>query len=136
MSRQFIQLKKIGADTKFELTPLIDIIFILVLFFAVTSTFVEQKKGLTLTLPSAVSTESAKEAVVISVDQHQRVHWNGKRINESSIQANVAKQMKAFPNQQIILQADKSTPYVRIVSILDAVRTSGCSNIMLETEKS
>ena len=136
MKRKFF---KIGIEAKaprFELTPLIDVIFILVLFFAVTSSFVETKKGIQLTLPSAVSIESAKKSVVISVDRKQRVHWNGQRIKESLIQSKVVSLMKESPDQQIILQADKSTPYIRVVSILDTVRSSGCNNVMLQAQKS
>ena len=136
MKRKFFRARTEIKSPRFELTPLIDIKFILVLFFAVTSSFVESKKGIQLVLPSAVSIESAKKSVVISVDRNQRVHWNGQRINESSLQTKVLSLMKEFPDQQIILQADKSTPYVRVVSILDTVRSSGCYNVMLQAQKS
>ena len=136
MKRKFFNIEKKSSKPRFELTPLIDIIFILVLFFAVTSTFVDQKKGIQLTLPSASAIEQTKKSVVISVDKNQRVHWNGKRINESAIQGKVVSLIKASPDQQIVLQADKSTPYVRVVSILDAIRNSGCYNVMLQAKQS
>ena len=136
MSRRFFKTKKKVEKPRFELTPLIDIIFILVLFFAITSSFVDQKQGLTLTLPSAVSTEVAKKSIIISVDQYQRVHWNGVQISEDAIADKIIEALEISSEQQFVLQADKNTPYVRVVSILDTIRTSGCTNVMLEAEKS
>ena len=136
MKRKFFKSKKSIEIPRFELTPLIDIIFILVLFFAVTSSFVEQKKGIDLILPSAVSIQAATKSIVISIDRNQRVHWNGNRIKESAIQSKVSTLMKDAPDQQIVLQADKNTPYIRVVSILDTIRTSGCYNVMLQAKKS
>ena len=136
MRRRFFKAHKSIPLPRFELTPLIDVIFILVLFFAVTSSFVEQKKGIELVLPSAVSIQPAKKSVVISVDRNQRVHWNGTRIKESIISQKVATLIKQAPDQQIVLQADKNTPYIRVISILDTIRTSGCNNVMLQAKKS
>ena len=136
MTRKFFKSTQQIQTPKFELTPLIDVIFILVLFFAVSSTFVDQKKGIQLSLPSAVAIETAKKSIVISVDRNQRVYWNGKRVSESAIPTKVAALLKATPDQQIVLQADKSTPYIRVVSILDSIRNSGCYNVMLQAKKS
>ena len=133
--RQFFNQPKI-AQPKFELTALIDVIFILVLFFAVTTTFENQRQGLKLTLPNAIAIETPKKAITISIDRNQRVYWNGKRISEANVAAKVKAAMAASPSQQILLQADKRTPYARVIAVLDAIRRSGCSQVMLEAEKS
>ena len=57
MARHYIPSKRQAQMPKFELTPLIDVIFILVIFFAVTTSFIQERKGLKLMLPSAVSVE-------------------------------------------------------------------------------
>ena len=134
MKRQFLKNTREVKSPKLELTPLIDVIFILVIFFAVTTTFVQQKKGLKLQLPNAVSVETPKKSIVISIDRQQRVYWNSLQISESNVSEKVASAIKTNPNQGILLQADKQTPYSRIIFILDAIRKSGCSNVMLEAE--
>ena len=47
----------------------------------------------------------------------------------------VQTQMLVHEDQQIVLQADKETPYLRVISVLDAIRRSGSSKVMLEAEK-
>lgn len=135
-----MKLKLIKRDNpeskpRFELTALIDVIFILVLFFAVSTSFQQERKGLNLTLPSAVSVEKPKESITISIDRNQRIYWNGTLLGQTHIASRVQEAIAQNPQQQIVLQADKSTPYVRIISVLDAIRSSGCSNVMLEAEK-
>ena len=136
MTRRFVKRGVSKSNPRFELTALIDIIFILVLFFAVTTSFQQQRKGLNLTLPSAVSVEKPKKSITISIDRNQRIYWNGQRVSEVNIASRVKQAMDQNPKQQIVLQADKKTPYVRVVSVLDAIRRSGCSQVMLEAEKS
>jgi len=136
MSRQFIVSKRVKKKPRFELTALIDVMFILVLFFAVSTSFNQKQTGLNLTLPSAKSVESPKKAVTISIDRNQRIYWNGVRLSEERVSQKVAEMLKENPDQQVILQADKQTPYLRVISVLDTIRRSGCSTVMLEAEKS
>ncbi|MEK9728234.1 MAG: biopolymer transporter ExbD [Candidatus Margulisiibacteriota bacterium] len=136
MSRQFLRLSRRKTTPTFELTALIDIIFILVLFFAVSTSFNQERKALKLTLPSAIAVETPKSSITISIDQNQRVFWNGKRISENTIATRVEKELSQQPDLAIVLQADKRTPYVRVVAVLDAIRRSGGTNVMLEANKS
>tara|TARA_A100001015_G_C15028776_1_gene731959 strand:- start:967 stop:1377 length:411 start_codon:yes stop_codon:yes gene_type:complete len=136
MARQYLHSSKSLNKPKFELTALIDVIFILVLFFAVSTSFNQERKALSLILPNAIAVETPKSSITVSIDKNQRIYWNGKRVSEKSISSRVEKELSKKPNQSIILQADKYTPYVRVVSVLDAIRRSGGTNVMLETNKS
>jgi len=136
MTRQFISGRQSLVSPKFELTSLIDVVFILVLFFAVSTSFQHERRVLKLTLPSSKSIETPKKSITISIDRNQRIYWNGKRISEATISKRVQHVMEQTPNHPIILQADKVTPYLRVVSVLDAIRNSGCTSVMLETKQS
>ncbi|MGC6367119.1 MAG: ExbD/TolR family protein [Candidatus Marinamargulisbacteria bacterium] len=137
MARNFIQPSVENKRLpRFELTALIDVIFILLIFFAVSSSFHQQQRGLKLTLPSAIATQAPKKSITISIDRQQRVYWNGTRISESGLATKIANQIKQTPNQAIMLQADKATPYVRVVNVLDAIRQSGGQNVMLQAQRS
>ncbi len=135
MSRQFLKKRRPRTGPRFELTALIDIIFILVLFFAVTTSFEKEQKGLQLTLPSAVAIEKPKKSITIAIDRNQLLYWNGQKVSERNIATKVKQVITKNPNQQIILQADKQTPYLRVIAVLDAIRRSGCYQVMLEAEK-
>lgn len=133
--RQYIRSSIPPTRFRFDMTSLVDVVFILVLFFAVSTDFSRHHRGVTLTLPSAVSSESSKDRVVISIDKQQRVYWNGRRISEKTISKQVQMALRDQPNQAILLQADQHTPYIRVVSVLDAIRLAGGVNVMLETDR-
>jgi len=135
MARNYININGVKSRPKFELTALIDVIFILLIFFAVSTSFNQNKKALELTLPSAIAVEVPKKSVTISVDRNQRVFWNAERVSEQAITSKLSNYLKDNSENAIILQADKNTPYVRVVSILDAIRLAGGVNIMLEAKK-
>tara|TARA_A100001015_G_scaffold308684_1_gene406734 strand:+ start:2575 stop:2988 length:414 start_codon:yes stop_codon:yes gene_type:complete len=135
MTRRYLAPKRASEQPRLELTPLIDVIFILVIFFAVTTTFVNERQGISVTLPTATAIEAPKQSVVISIDRQQRVYWNGTRLSESAIAQKVAAFVKQQPSQGIVLQADQQTPYNRVVFVLDAIRKAGCSNVMLEAQQ-
>ena len=120
---------------RFELTALIDIIFILVLFFAVSTSFTQQKKALPLVLPSAVSSKAPPKTMVVSIDQKQRLYWNQSRINASELGSKVQMAIKHNPTTPLLLQAHQQTPYVRVVSVLDTIRLAGGAQVMLETNQ-
>lgn len=136
MARHYISTNITEATRpRFELTALIDIIFILLLFFAVSTSFNKNQKVLSLTLPTAIAVETPKKSVTISVDRNQLVYWNAKRISEKNISSKLVEYLKNNPENAIIFQADKNTPYIRVVSVLDAIRRAGGNNIMLEAKK-
>ena len=131
---QLDRFQVLQARPRFELTALIDVLFILVLFFIVTHTMSPVSQGIDLTLPSAVSVKAPEVGVTISINARQRVFWNGVAIAESQIAQKVAQEVKKKPNVSVLLQADKATPYVRVVSVLDKVRQAGVDQVMLEAE--
>ena len=136
MKRRFLSRQFSDSSPRFELTSLIDIVFILVMFFAVSTSFNNVQQGVSVVLPSAVSSEAPTEAITISIDRNQRLYWNGALFSESQLSNRLNETMEKKPNQQVLLQADKHTPYARVVWVLDAIRQAGCSRVMLETEPS
>jgi biopolymer transport protein ExbD len=136
MARNYVSLASQALKPRFELTALIDIIFILVLFFAVSTSFTQQRQGLTLTLPNAVAVTKSPAVITISIDRKQRVYWNGTRVSERQLAGRVQQVLERRSDHPILLQADRQTPYVRVVSVLDAIRMAGGHHVMLEAKRS
>ncbi|MBT5856573.1 biopolymer transporter ExbD [bacterium] len=120
---------------KLELAPLIDVVFILLIFFAVSTTVVVNQQGIQLILPAAETVASSKKGIVISVDKQQRLYWDGKRVSESDIRGRVAKAKSGNAEIQVIINADQQTPYSMVVRLLDEVRKAGCFDIVLEAQR-
>ncbi|NQY73472.1 MAG: biopolymer transporter ExbD [Candidatus Margulisbacteria bacterium] len=120
---------------RFELAPLIDIIFILIIFFAISTTLITQQKGLKLQLPAAKTVSSHQKGLHISIDSGKLIYLNRKKITISQIKGAISSQMKADPKLQVTLNADQKTPYVLLIHVLDEIRQGGCYNIVLEAKK-
>lgn len=126
---------KKSHSIKIELAPLIDIIFILIIFFAISTTLITQQQGLKLQLPSASTAVSYKAALSISIDHKQSIYINKKKVTVTHIKTMVAAGIKANPNLKVTLQADQNTPYALLIRVMDTIRKGGCFNIILEAQK-
>ncbi|RAP33552.1 hypothetical protein DID75_01945 [Candidatus Marinamargulisbacteria bacterium SCGC AG-410-N11] len=119
---------------RLELTPLIDIIFILLIFFAVSSTFIIQKEGITINLPSATTSKQNVKGMILSIDKNNIIKFDKNIILLENLSYQIIQVMTKTPNVNILLKAHKETPYSTIIHVIDAIRLGGCSNITLETK--
>lgn len=120
---------------RIDIAPLIDIIFILLIFFAISTTLVLNNMGLKLQLPAAASVTKEKKGIMLVIDEKQNVFIQDKKIEIADLKEIVKTLLKQNPDTQIILQADTNTPYQLIIKTLDSVRLGGCYDIVLEAKK-
>ena len=112
------------------LTPLIDVVFLLLIFFMVSTTF-ERRSELGIELPEASATADARHETVIEVvlDAEGRVFVDGDSLNESRgdalrrALANAAKGLDPAP--QVVVSADARTPHQSVITVMDAARRAG-----------
>ncbi len=127
--------KKKRKRAHLELTPLIDIIFILLLFFAVSTTLITNKEGIKLQLPEAESVHPNKEGVVLSIDDNQHLFLNKKALTLDHIQTQIKALLLKDPHTQIIINAHKATPYHIVIKVMDNIRLAGCFDVVLQAKK-
>ncbi|RAP26613.1 hypothetical protein DID74_01700 [Candidatus Marinamargulisbacteria bacterium SCGC AG-333-B06] len=120
---------------KIELAPLIDVVFILLIFFAVSSSLISNNQSIPLDLPSAASSEQNTPDIVISVKKTKQIYIDSQKISFAQIPPLIIQAMSKNPETQIIINADKRLDYGFIISLLDKIRLSGCSNIALQVDK-
>ncbi|MEN5387166.1 biopolymer transporter ExbD [Aliarcobacter skirrowii] len=117
-----------------DLTPIIDVVFILLIFFLVTSVFKKEELALMLDLPKANAKELAvkKEQIFIelSVD---KLAIKGIEVSFESLEDN----LKAIENKNdaVIVRIDKKVPYERVVKILDLLQKYSLNNLALVTNE-
>ena len=131
MLLQFRKKKSVSI----ELAPLIDIAFILLIFFAVSSSLISKNQTIPLDLPTAVSTEKKSPDLIISIEQNKTIHVDKQAIDFNQLIPVISSALKEDPSTQIILNADKQIDYGFIVLILDQIRIAGSGNIALQVEK-
>jgi len=118
----------------FDLTPLIDVVFILIIFFIVTSSFRKDKTALNLTLPSSNATQIKidKKQLIIEVTKSKFAY-----MGDETTLLNIQKHLEKIKDykQSIVIKIDKDVPYKRVVSILDILQLNNLNNISLVTTK-
>ncbi|NOX89456.1 MAG: biopolymer transporter ExbD [Calditrichaeota bacterium] len=118
-----------------NLTPLIDVLFILIIFFSVSSTFLEQP-GIELDLPKAESSEGhTAQRVIIYVDKDENVFLNDNIVSTSNLIEEIKKLADIKKDKSIIIKADASVPHGLVISIMDLLRQQGIYKIVVSTVK-
>ena len=126
-------------EVTLELVPLVDVVFLLLIFFMVTTTFVSETK-IDLTLPEAASGEgidAESSAISLNVDKNGRYSVNGVLLDQHDRSA-IAESLllntrPGDSNQVIVLSADSKSEYQSIVTALDALSSVGLYNISMKT---
>ncbi len=116
-----------------NLTSLIDVLFILIIFFTVSSTFLEQP-GIELNLPEAKSSEGhTVQKVIIYVDKDKNVFLNNEIVSMNNLVSEVKKLADLQKDKSIVLKADSEVSHGLIIQIMDNLRQQGIYKIVVST---
>lgn len=110
-----------------ELTPLIDVLFILIIFFVLTTSFVRSQ--LVIELPSGEGTSIPGSPVVISVGRNGNFAFDEREVTRE--EAIVLAEESSRHNKDILIAGDSNTSYGTIASLLDEIRSRGIEKVSL-----
>ncbi|MCD8482997.1 MAG: biopolymer transporter ExbD [Verrucomicrobia bacterium] len=108
-----------------NISPLIDMVFILLIFFIVTTVFVEET-GVEITKPQAASQINLeKNSILIAITANNNVVYGGRDIGVNGVRAIVRRLVTEDPNMPVIIQADENVPTRLLVRVLDEAKLAG-----------
>ena len=117
-----------------DISPLIDCVFILLIFFIVTTVFVEET-GIEVDKPQAASSVNLeRNSLLIAVTQKGEVIYGGREIGISGVQP-LVKRMNAREPMPVIVQADTDVPAGLFVRVIDEAKLAGATNVSVATLK-
>lgn len=117
-----------------DLTPMIDVVFLLLIFFLLTS--VSSRMMVPLNLPEAETSTAAPEApVVVAIRLDGMVYVNGERVETRDLYATLAAMYVKTDDGEINLMSDEEVPFGRVVDVLDIAKRAGAKNIAVVTER-
>lgn len=134
MPRRFQRFGESDAETQSEIniSPLIDVVFILLIFFIVTTVFVEET-GVEINKPrAATQNDLEKNSILFAVTSGGRVHYGGREVGVSGVRGTVARLLRD-QDKPVIIQADRDAPTETTVSVLDEAKLGGASNVYVST---
>ena len=129
----FLEKKAKKRNLTINITPLIDVIFLLLIFFMVSSTFVEQP-GIELSLPQAkTSSMKRAEETIITLDKDGTIYFNADKIDKTQLYNKLAELQLKKDKKPLVLQADENVAYKTVVFVMDTARELGFSDILALT---
>ncbi|HAL84732.1 MAG TPA: biopolymer transporter ExbD [Rhodobiaceae bacterium] len=122
-------------DADIDITPMLDIVFIMLIFFIVTATFVKES-GIDVTRPDAeTAVKQNRVAILIAIRDNNEVWINRRQVDLASVRANVEKLHAENPQGGAVIQADREAETGVLVEIMDQVRLAGVGAISIAAEE-
>lgn len=122
-------------DADIDITPMLDIVFIMLIFFIVTATFVKES-GIDVTRPDAeTAIKQNRVAILIAIRDNNEIWINRRKVDLASVRANVEKLHAENPQGGAVIQADRQAETGVLVEIMDQVRLAGVDAISIAAEE-
>lgn len=113
-----------------DMTPMLDIVFIMLIFFIVTTSFVKEA-GIEVNKPKAANQTQQKSAnIFIAIKANGDIHMDKRRVDIELVGSTIEKLLAEQPSDVIIIQADKATEHGKVVAVMDAIKDAG-SNLKI-----
>ncbi len=119
-----------------DLTPIIDMVFLLLIFFLVATTFHQTEQELQIALPSVSAAQSISVSLrelVIHVNRQGEIIVNGQTISADALRTIMTETVAANPQQKVTLRGDRDAAYASIARVLDICKVSGIQEPYLDT---
>ena len=128
-------LPQIGVDeeeNEINLTPMLDVVFIMLIFFIVTASFVKEI-GLDVNRPDAPTTEVKPEDanILVAIDANDDVFINRRLVDPRAVRANIERLHAENPQGSVVIQASKRSTNKMLVTVMDASRQAGVYSISI-----
>jgi len=121
-------------EAQIDLTPMLDVVFIMLIFFIVTASFIKEA-GIEVNRPEA-STSEPKENVniLVAINANNEIWMDKRRIDVRAVRANIERLHAENPKGAVVVQADNKSTTETVAAVLDASREAGVYDVSLATE--
>ena len=121
-------------EASVDITPMLDVVFIMLIFFIVTATFVKES-GIDVNRPQAATAVVKEKAnILIAIDAHNKIWINRREVDVRSVRPSIERLHAENPKGTVVIQADKDSRNEVLVQVMDASRLAGVYEIALAAE--
>ena len=121
-------------EAEINLTPMLDVVFIMLIFFIVTASFVKES-GLDVNRPDAPTAVKKENAnILVAIGASNEIWINRRRIDPRAVRANIERMHAENPEGAVIIQADKKAFTETLVLVMDSARQAGVYNVSIAAE--
>jgi len=123
-----------GAISQINVTPLVDVMLVLLIIFMVTAPILQQGVSIDLPKVAAGPLSGEEEQLVVNVAKGGQVYLNDTALTAEQLREKLRAIVAARPDRQLYVRADQAVPYGQVMQVMGAVRDAGLVRVGLVTE--
>lgn len=133
MRHRFPFFKSDDEDVEINMTPMLDVVFILLIFFIVTTSFVRES-GVEVNRPEAQSTAGlSQKSVLVAITSDNQIWIDRHQVDVRAVRRNIERLLADTPESTVIIQADKAAQTGVLINVLDQTKLAGATSIAVAT---
>ncbi|MFH1302722.1 MAG: biopolymer transporter ExbD [Planctomycetota bacterium] len=121
-------------EPKLDLTPMIDIVFLLIIFFMVGTQFTEMERQYDIKLPTVTDAKpltNLPDDIIVNVQQDGEISVNGEKKNLTELEKTLELARQNFPGQSVVIRGDSTGPYQNVMNILEICHRAKIRSVSL-----
>ena len=124
-----------GKEMGINMSPLIDLVFLLLIFFMVTTSFVRET-GIDVQRPTAsTATLTENGNILVGISKDGTLHFDGKKIDLRSLRSHITRALAENPEGSVVIVADKISYTGLVIEVMDQCRLAGAKRVSLAASK-
>ena len=121
-------------DNEINLTPMLDVVFIMLIFFIVTASFIKEA-GIQVERPAAPTAEKQEDAaILIAISANDEIWIDRKEMDPRAVRGMIERLHAENPKGSIVIQADKESTNEMLVIVMEAAKQAGVANVAIATD--
>ena len=134
MARQQRNFSRSDEDSDINLTPMLDVVFIMLIFFIVTATFIKQA-GIEVIRPEALTAEQKPTvSVLVAIGENGDIWIDKQKVDPTAVRAHIERLHSENPKGGLVVQADRGAKSEKLMAVLAAARAAGLTEVAIATD--
>ena len=135
MRRTVSRVRMEDDEQEINITPMLDVVFIMLIFFIVTASFVKES-GIEVDRPSAVTAVvKEKGNILVAITESGEIWIDRRAVDPRAIRANIERLHAENPQGSVVIQADKNSTTEMLIQVMDAARQAGVFNVSIAAQE-
>ena len=133
--RRYSQRNSLSTLSEINITPLLDLAFVLLIIFMITTPLLENSMSLVIPSSGAASTPvNASQVQTISIDRNEAISLNNHVVDLDSLSAQLIQLKQANPDVAVVIRPDRELPVQKLVSLMDALQRAEITKVGIATK--